>query len=207
MGEDAAFEVFAKGLADIGPGAVVVALAIELTGTGQLKPGLKMLGYGLVEQRAFGVARVVELGFGTRWPTRVRMRLRWACSGGHGAVPAWAGCLMILCLYPDLSQAEPTTGRANTPDLIAACAHFTRAVARFGSHTDAQPVPHHRATTIAARPGSPCFWCDLGRFGSPYPCGFPGHGLLQPAWLLDSLTPSNSRFHRVSGFPKLAERG
>jgi hypothetical protein len=41
-------------------------LAIELTGTGQLKPGLKMLGYGLVKQRAFGVARVVELGFGTR---------------------------------------------------------------------------------------------------------------------------------------------
>jgi hypothetical protein len=46
------------------------------------------------------VARVVELGFGTRWPTRVRMRVRWACSGGHGAVPAWAGCLMILGLYP-----------------------------------------------------------------------------------------------------------
>jgi hypothetical protein len=33
MGEDAAFQIFAKGLADIGPGAVVVALAIELTGT------------------------------------------------------------------------------------------------------------------------------------------------------------------------------
>ena len=47
------------------------------------------------------------------------MRVRWACSGGHGAVPAWAGCLMILGLYPASSQAEPTTGRANTPDLIA----------------------------------------------------------------------------------------
>jgi hypothetical protein len=173
MGEDAAFEVFAKGLADIGPGAVVVALAIELTGTGQLKPGLKMLGYGLVEQRAFGVARVVELGFGTRWPTRVRMRLRWACSGGHGAVPAWAGCLMILCLYPDLSQAEPTTGRANTPDLIAACAHFTRAVARFGSHTDAQPVPHHRATTIAARHLSLSWWVSP----TPFILSSVGHDL------------------------------
>jgi hypothetical protein len=38
--------------------------------------------------------------------------------------------------------------------------------------------------------GSSCVWCDLGRFRSPYPCGFPGCGLLQPAWLLDSLTPS-----------------
>ena len=71
MGEDAAFQIFAKGLADIGPGAVVVALAIELTGTGQLKPGLKMLGYGLVKQRAFGVARVVELWLGTRLPASV----------------------------------------------------------------------------------------------------------------------------------------
>ncbi len=52
-------------------------------------------------------------------------------------MPAWAGCLMILGLYPASSQAEPTTGRANTPDLIASCAHFTRAVARFGS----QPTP------------------------------------------------------------------
>jgi hypothetical protein len=86
------------------------------------------------------------------------MRVRWACSGGHGAVPAWAGCLMILGLYPASSQAEPTTGRANTPDLIASCAHFTRAVARFGSHTDAQPVPHHRATTIAARHLSLSWW-------------------------------------------------
>ena len=38
--------------------------------------------------------------------------------------------------------------------------------------------------------GSPCFWCDLGRFRSPYPCGLPEAGLLKPAWLLDSLTPS-----------------
>ena len=65
---------------------------------------------------------------------------------------------MILGLYPASSQAEPTTGRANTPDLIASCAHFTRAVARFGSHTDAQPVPHHRATTIAARHLSLSWW-------------------------------------------------
>jgi hypothetical protein len=42
--------------------------------------------------------------------------------------------------------------------LIASCAHFTRAVARFGSHTDAQPVPHHRATTIAARHLSLSWW-------------------------------------------------
>jgi hypothetical protein len=71
MGEDAAFQIFAKGLADIGPGAVVVALPVKLACAGQLKPGLKMLGYGLVEQRAFGVARVVELWLGTRLPASV----------------------------------------------------------------------------------------------------------------------------------------
>lgn len=65
VGKDAAFQVFAKGLTDIGLGGVVVALAVELTGTGQLKPGLKVLGYGLVEQRALEVARVVELAFGS----------------------------------------------------------------------------------------------------------------------------------------------
>ena len=32
-----------------------------------------MLGYGLVQQRALGVARVVELGFCTRLPARMRM--------------------------------------------------------------------------------------------------------------------------------------
>jgi hypothetical protein len=85
----AALQILAKGLADIGLGGVVVALPVELTGTGQLKPDLEVFGYGLVEQSPLGVARVVELGFGTRWPARVRMRLRWACSGGHGAVPAW----------------------------------------------------------------------------------------------------------------------
>jgi hypothetical protein len=42
---------------------VVVALAVELACAGQLKPGLEVVGYGLVQQRAFGVARVVEFGF------------------------------------------------------------------------------------------------------------------------------------------------
>ena len=100
VGEDAAFQIFAKRLADIGLGGVVVALAIELTCAGEFMPGLEMFGNGLVEQRALGVARVVELGLCTRWPARVRMRVRWACGGGHGAVSAWAGCLMILGLYP-----------------------------------------------------------------------------------------------------------
>ena len=114
MGKDAALQIFAKGLADIGLGGVVVALAVKLAGTGQLKPGLEVLGNGLVEQRALGVARVVELGLCTRWPTRVRMRvgLRWTCGGGHGAVPAWAGCLMMLGLYPASPRAESTIGCA-----------------------------------------------------------------------------------------------
>jgi hypothetical protein len=39
---------------------VVVALAVELTGTGEFMPGLKVLGNGLVQQRTLWVARVVE---------------------------------------------------------------------------------------------------------------------------------------------------
>ena len=63
-----------------------------------------MFGYGFLEQRPLGVARVVEFGFGARsGPARMRVRLRWACGGGHGAEPAWAGCLMILGLYTVLS--------------------------------------------------------------------------------------------------------
>ena len=112
VGKDAALQILTKRLAYIGLGCVVVALAVELTGTGQLKPGLEMLGDGAVKQRALGVAWVVEFGFGTRLPARMRMRLRWACGGGHGAVPAGAGCLMILCLYPVLPRAEPTIGCA-----------------------------------------------------------------------------------------------
>ena len=100
--KDAALQILAKRLTDIGLGAVVVTLAVELTGTGQLKPGLEVFGYGLVEQRALWVAWVVEFGFGARWPARMRMRLRWACGSGHGAVPAGAGCLIILCLYTAL---------------------------------------------------------------------------------------------------------
>ena len=57
LGKDAAFEVFAKRLAHKGARCVVVALAVELTRAGELKPGLEMLGDGLVEQRALGVAR------------------------------------------------------------------------------------------------------------------------------------------------------
>ena len=108
VGEDAAFQIFTECLADVGLGGVVVALAIELTCAGEFMPGLKVLGNGLVEQSALGVAWVVEFGFGARWPARVRMRMRWACGGGHGAEPAWAGCLMILGLYPVLPCAEPT---------------------------------------------------------------------------------------------------
>jgi len=52
-------------------------------------PGLEVFGNGFVEQRALGVARVVELGLGARLPTRVR--LRGTCGGGHGAMPAWVG--------------------------------------------------------------------------------------------------------------------
>ena len=71
VSKDAALQILAKGLADIGLGGVVIALAVELAGTGQLKPGLKMIGDGLVEQSPLGVARVVELGLCTRLSARL----------------------------------------------------------------------------------------------------------------------------------------
>ena len=79
---------------------VVVALAARLADTGQLMPSLKVLGYGLVEQSQLKVVRVVAFGLCTRLPARMRMRLRWACGGGNGAVVALARCLMMLGLYP-----------------------------------------------------------------------------------------------------------
>lgn len=61
--EDAAFQVFAKSLADLGFWRVVVALPVKLACTGEFMPGLKVFGNRLVEQRALRVARVVEFGF------------------------------------------------------------------------------------------------------------------------------------------------
>jgi hypothetical protein len=63
VGEDAALQILAKGLADIRLWGVVVTLAIELACAGKFMPSLEVLGNRLVEQSAFGVARVVEFGF------------------------------------------------------------------------------------------------------------------------------------------------
>ena len=43
--------------------AVLVALSVKLAGAGQYKPGLDVFGKRWVEQRALGMARVVEFGF------------------------------------------------------------------------------------------------------------------------------------------------
>lgn len=67
VGEDAALQIFLERFAHVGPGAVVVALALKLTLASQLQPALVVLGHGLVEQSAFGVAGVVALGFGGGW--------------------------------------------------------------------------------------------------------------------------------------------
>jgi hypothetical protein len=69
--KDAARQILAKCLADVGLGGVVVALAVELACTGEFMPSLEMFGNGLVEQRALRVARVVELGLCTRLSARV----------------------------------------------------------------------------------------------------------------------------------------
>jgi len=50
----------------IGQWGVLVALAIDLTGARQRKPGLQMIGHGAVQHRALGMARVIELRPGRR---------------------------------------------------------------------------------------------------------------------------------------------
>lgn len=103
MGKDAALQIVAKDLADIGLGCVVVALAIELTCAGEFMPGLKVFCNRLVEQRALRVARVVEFGLCIRWPACIRVRVRWA---GRSWRQDW----------PDLEQADgvhDAIGQAN----------------------------------------------------------------------------------------------
>ena len=62
VGEDAAFQIFAKGFLHIGGRGVVVTLAFELSGAGQLQLGLKVFGHRAVQQGALGVAGVVGFG-------------------------------------------------------------------------------------------------------------------------------------------------
>ena len=64
VGEDAAFEVLGKGLSDVGLGGAVVALPVKLARAGQLEPGLIVISHRLVQQRALGVAGIVEFEFG-----------------------------------------------------------------------------------------------------------------------------------------------
>ena len=70
VGKDTAFEIFAKRLADVGTGCMVVALAVKLAGTGQLKSSLKILADSVVQQGALGVTRVIEFGFGANTSVR-----------------------------------------------------------------------------------------------------------------------------------------
>ena len=62
VGKDAALQVFAKRFLDVGGRGAVVALAVELSGTSQLKPSLEVFGNCAVPQCALGVAGVVGFG-------------------------------------------------------------------------------------------------------------------------------------------------
>ena len=109
---------------------MVVALAVKLARAGKLKPSLEVFGYGFVEQRVLGVARVVELvelGFEARWPARVGLEVHWAGGGRHGAVPARAGCLMSLWLYSALWFSLLPAGSPVTPELLAAAVAIEKA--------------------------------------------------------------------------------
>ena len=74
VGKNAALQILAKRLTDIGLWGVVIALPVELACTDEFMPGLEVFGNRLVEKGALRVARVVELGFGARWPTRMQMQ-------------------------------------------------------------------------------------------------------------------------------------
>ena len=50
VGKDAAFEVLAKGLADVGLGGAMVALAVELSRAGKFMPSLEVIGNRWVEE-------------------------------------------------------------------------------------------------------------------------------------------------------------
>ena len=56
VGKDAALQVFAKRLFDIGRWCVVVPLSIELPSASRRKPCLQMTGHGAVQHAALGVA-------------------------------------------------------------------------------------------------------------------------------------------------------
>ena len=72
MGKDAALKILAKRLLYIRGRSVVIALAVELSGAGELKPGLEVFGNRAVQQGALGVAGVVGFGgLGMLVPTRV----------------------------------------------------------------------------------------------------------------------------------------
>jgi len=83
--KDAALQKFAKDLAVKKLQCAGVILPVKMTGTAQHTPGLKVFGNCWVQQRVLKAARVVAIGFGRCWPTRVRMRVRacWTCGGRH----------------------------------------------------------------------------------------------------------------------------
>ena len=93
MGKDAALQVFAKRLLDISRGRMLVALAVELTGTGEFEPSLEVLGHCAVQQCLLGVAGVVGLWIGRNWRTgarilvRMRLWVRSDCGGLQGTAP------------------------------------------------------------------------------------------------------------------------
>jgi len=62
VGKDAAYQILAESLLYIRGWGVVVALAVELAGAGQLKLSLKVLGNRAVQQGALGVEGVVSFG-------------------------------------------------------------------------------------------------------------------------------------------------
>ena len=99
MGKDAALQVFAKHLLDISRGRMAVALAVELTGTGEFEPSLEVLGHRAVQQCLLGVAGVVGL-----W-------VRSDCGGLHGTAPCWA----LLTAHKLNAFAKEHCGIARAP--------------------------------------------------------------------------------------------
>ncbi len=62
VGKDCALQILLKSFLHVGRRGVVVALAVERAGAGQIKPGLEVFGNRAVQQGLVGVARVVGFG-------------------------------------------------------------------------------------------------------------------------------------------------
>jgi len=115
VGKDAAFQILAESLLYISGRGVVVALAVELAGTGQLKPSLEVFGNRAVQQGALGMAGVVGFGgFRSRRSSKFNA-LRAAGRLRRRSVTPGAGCSRRTRGEPAVSLLDSSLIRMRQP--------------------------------------------------------------------------------------------